>query len=139
MKKLQKNLFLGIVIIAASITGYFLQKNEQRSYVLEMETNADETFPAVTVPENQTAQNSIENHNDKEPGNSNDSEFGKININTASKEELENLTGIGEIKSERIIQYRETHGNFEVIEDIMKVDGIGRKTFEKFKNNITVN
>lgn len=63
---------------------------------------------------------------------------GKININTASKEELMRLKGIGEVKAERIIQFRVTYGPFRRIEDIMRVPGIGVKTFEGIKDDITI-
>lgn len=62
----------------------------------------------------------------------------KININTATKEELMKLDGIGEVKARRIIEYRSTVGPFQRIEDIMRVNGIGVKTFEAIKGNITV-
>lgn len=61
-----------------------------------------------------------------------------ININTASLEELTTLPGIGESKAQSIITYREEHGKFTTIEDIMNVSGIGEATFEKFKSLITV-
>lgn len=62
----------------------------------------------------------------------------KISINTASLEELLEITGIGETKAKAIIKYREENGTFETIEDIKNVSGIGESTFEKIKNNITV-
>ena len=62
----------------------------------------------------------------------------RININTADVKELDSLTGIGKGKAERIIEYRSRNGNFKAVEDIMKVTGIGRKTFDKFKNDIKV-
>lgn len=63
---------------------------------------------------------------------------GKININIASVSELETLPGIGPAFSQRIIDYRNTNGPFAKIEDIMKVSGIGEKTFAKFKDKITI-
>lgn len=62
----------------------------------------------------------------------------KININTATAEELESLPGIGSVYAQKIIDYREEHGGFENIEDIQNVPGIGPKTFEKLKDLITV-
>lgn len=63
---------------------------------------------------------------------------GKVNLNTASKEELMTLKGIGEAKADDIISYRESHGGFQKIEDIMKISGIKNAAFEKIKDDITV-
>ena len=63
---------------------------------------------------------------------------GKVNINTASIDELKNLTGIGEKKAKDIISYREKNGSFNSIEDIMKVSGIGESSFAQIKEDITV-
>jgi len=62
----------------------------------------------------------------------------KININTASVSELQKLPQIGEVVAQRIIDHREKHGKFEKIEEIMKIKGIGEKTFLKLKDLITV-
>ncbi len=62
----------------------------------------------------------------------------KIDINTATVEEFISLAGIGEGRAADIIEYREEHGAFQRIEDIMKVSGIGEKTFEEIKERITV-
>ena len=61
-----------------------------------------------------------------------------ISINTATKEELMTLTGIGEKKAEDIIKYREENGEFTSIEDIKNVKGIGDSLFEKIKDYITL-
>ena len=62
----------------------------------------------------------------------------KIDINTADKEQLMTLSGIGEAKAESIIRYRAEHGNFAQIEDITNVDGIGESLFKKIKEYIYV-
>lgn len=62
---------------------------------------------------------------------------GKVNINTASKEELESLPGIGTSKAESIIEYR-NNNTFNSIEDIKNVNGIGNSLYEKIKDNIEV-
>lgn len=62
----------------------------------------------------------------------------KININKASADELMALKGIGEKKAKAIIEFREAHGFFKQPEDVMKVSGIGPKTFEAIKNQIVV-
>ncbi len=62
----------------------------------------------------------------------------KININQADKDALMTLTGIGETRAEAIIAYREASGGFSSIEELMQVDGIKEKTYEKLKDKITV-
>ena len=62
----------------------------------------------------------------------------RININTAGKEALMELPGIGAAYAERIIQYRAENGPFSSIEEITNVKGIGEKTFEKFKDRICI-
>lgn len=63
---------------------------------------------------------------------------GKIRINTATLAELEQLNGIGPSKAEAIIRYREEHGPFRTLEEIAQVPGIGDKTLEKFREQITL-
>lgn len=63
---------------------------------------------------------------------------GLVNINTADKEELKSLNGIGDSTAEKIIRYRQDNGGFRTIEDIMKISGIKEKLFSKIKDNITV-
>ena len=63
---------------------------------------------------------------------------GKLNINYASKEELMSLSGIGEARALAIIQYREQHGSFKSIEEIMNISGIKDSVFNNIKDYITV-
>ena len=63
---------------------------------------------------------------------------GTVNINTASVEQLMQLDRVGAQYAQRIIEYRETAGPFEKPEDIMKVRGIGEKTWEANKDRIVI-
>ena len=65
-------------------------------------------------------------------------EDGKVNLNTASKEQLKTLNGIGEAKATAIIQYREEHGGFQKIEELMEVEGIKEGTFQKIMDQIKI-
>ena len=72
-----------------------------------------------------------------EPAGSGNTDAGKVNINTANKEELMTLSGIGEAKALSIMEYRETNGRFEKIEDIKNIPGIKDGVFEKIKDQIS--
>lgn len=63
---------------------------------------------------------------------------GKINLNTAAKEELMTLSGIGESKADSIIRYREENGGFQSIDDVTQIEGIKEGVFRKIKDQITV-
>ncbi len=60
----------------------------------------------------------------------------KVKINEATAKEIENLPSIGPIKARDIVSYRETHGPFHALSDLMKVNGIGPKTIEKIRDFI---
>ncbi len=62
----------------------------------------------------------------------------KINLNTASAEELTSLPGIGEVLAARIVAYREEHGPFQTLDDLMQVSGIGSKVVEEIRDLVTV-
>lgn len=85
----------------------------------------------------------IGNINDKENMNmieeSSEAEYdGLININSANLEELKKISGVGDVKAQSIIEYREKNGGFKSIDEIKNIDGIGEKTFEKIKDKITL-
>ena len=70
--------------------------------------------------------------------NANAAEVQKININTASAEELAQLKGIGPSHAAKIVAYREKNGPFKMPEDLMQVSGIGQKTFDTNQELIIV-
>jgi competence protein ComEA len=61
-----------------------------------------------------------------------------INLNTATKDELVALPGIGPAKAQAILDYRSAHGPFKSVEEVKDVKGIGAKRFEKIKSELTV-
>nr|MBF0223508.1 helix-hairpin-helix domain-containing protein [Desulfobulbaceae bacterium] len=64
--------------------------------------------------------------------------FAGVNINTADQKELVSLSGIGPAKATAIIEYRKEHGSFKDPEELKKVKGIGQKTMEKLRDQVTV-
>ena len=127
---------------------------ENINMVYELEENVmlrvwskEENVYAGTVKDNPDA----ENDDDKglsiikdsagavvEEKDNKDGKNSKININTASENELLNLPGVGPSTASKIISYREQNGEFEKIEDIMNVSGIGESKFNQMKDFITV-
>ena len=61
---------------------------------------------------------------------------GKVNVNSASADELMQLTGIGPVKADKIVKYRKKHGKFKSTDDLLKVEGIGEKTVKNLKRNM---
>jgi competence protein ComEA len=62
----------------------------------------------------------------------------KVNLNSASAEELTTLPGIGPAYARRIIEYREKNGPFKRVEDLLNVQGIGDKTLERIRDKVSV-
>ncbi len=88
-------------------------------------TNCDDATIIVTNPDS-----------NKEISNSNEVVDNKVSINNGTKEELMTLPGIGEVKAQAIIDYRNKNGKFSKIEDLMNVSGIGESTYNQIKDNI---
>lgn len=63
---------------------------------------------------------------------------GKVNLNTASADQLEELPGVGPVLAQRIVDHREKRGGFTSVRQLMEVSGIGPKTFEALKDLVTV-
>jgi competence protein ComEA len=83
-------------------------------------------------------QGEADQKNESIAGSENSNTEFPININTATLDELIHLPGIGEVKGQAIIEYREANGPFVVIEQIQNVSGIGPSTFEKIKDLISI-
>jgi competence protein ComEA len=96
---------------------------------LEVKDQQQITIPKINTSVNENGEIVVE-----EP----DYDDHLININTASLSDLKTLTGIGDVKAKAIIDYRNTHGAFLSIEEIMNVKGIGEATFNGIKDFIRV-
>ena len=83
-------------------------------------------------PAAQTAQKTAPTRTDAKPA------AATINLNTATAAELEKLPGIGQKVAARIVEYREKHGPFKKVEELMNVQGIGEKSFLQFRSQLTV-
>lgn len=62
----------------------------------------------------------------------------KIRLNSATSEQLQQLSGIGEKKAEAILQYRQQHGKFKTVDELQQVKGIGPKLLQKNKDRLTL-
>ena len=137
-KALKPSGVLCIGIVIAAVFGFYFQNNE-RSFdrydiiYTEQGTASTDVYAKdgdLILPDELLDGNT-------ESDNSNTDKL-YININTDKVYELDALYGIGEKMAMRIIEYRQKHGDFEVIEDLMRVSGIGKKKFDKIKDNIYV-
>lgn len=100
----------------------------QRLYVYTMEET--QQMAATEMPSGQETSS--------DPASEQKMQDGKVNLNTAGREELMTLPGIGEAKADAVIAYRTEHGAFASIEEIQNIPGIKSAVFSKIKDQITV-
>ena len=118
-----------MVLITACLlfffVGFFLRGRGGHEILVEVE-RAD---PAVTAQEQsrtvvETAVPAVE-------------EDGRLDLNTATQEELESLPGVGPVLAERILRYREAHG-FASVSELLNVEGVGEKIYQKIVDDVKV-
>lgn len=127
---------------------YYVENNSRIVDLLEVcggtNSNADlsdinlaqklEDSDKIDIPSKKSNNDSLEEDDSEDNGILSS---GKVNINTASKDELKSLNGIGDTLAQNIIDYR-TKNPFDDIEDILNVNGIGESKYEKIKEYICV-
>ena len=116
------------VIDAVRAAGGFAQGAESQAINLARPLVDGEQ---VVVPKKGEAPSAAAGASAQQPG-------GKVNINSATESDFENLPGIGPVLAQKIVDYRSQHGPFRSIQDLMKVTGIGQKKFDSLQAYITV-
>ena len=111
-----------------------LKENEKLYFPFEKEVNCELQSFSPLVEETTNVQESSTSEISTEEEESNSSSEQCVNINTATKEELKTLNGVGDVTAEKIIQARP----FQKIEDLLNVSGIGESTFNKFKAGVCI-
>ena len=140
MKNRSVNFLLALTILIAGVTiGFSWGRNTGHQPValsIVQKVTPAVTTPGMVPPVSDTAQatsDPIAPSLETEPPNT-----GPVNVNTADLKTLMTLPGIGEVLAQRIIDYRQTHGNFQHLEELTNVSGIGQKRLDAILDYATV-
>lgn len=118
MEKIRK--FMIPVLVAIIAIGSSVSYLKKGDVLIEKKETVQESISMETGPETEEKASS------------------KVNLNTASEEELQIAPGIGPAKAQAIIKYRNEYGNFSSVDELIEISGIGEKTLQKIKDYYTV-
>lgn len=143
----QSDVLVGVaLLLIAAVFAYlgFSQPKVSNDYTVE-QTTAQVYSPEfdTTVQENSATSQYYENNDYEDVNNTADNDDNisvsfPLNLNTCTKEELMEIDGIGEVRADAIIAYREKLGGYSSVEQLKDISGIGDKTFEKIAPYVTV-
>lgn len=131
---LSKNVSKEMVVYVYTNYEYSLVNTKEETY----ECNCPKQDISACTDKGASIITSDENKPEELPDSNSEVENSKVNINNATKEMLTSLSGIGDAKAQKIIDYRNENGLFKSIEDIKNVTGISEKLFEQIKEFITI-
>lgn len=122
--KLKEHIGFALLFLIILIAGIILISDKENPVKDNVQTQAEINTPKAETNEVKAA--------------TTETKPTRVNINTASIEDLDTLPGIGEVTAQKIIDYRTKKGRFKTIESIMDVSGIGEAKFGKIKNLISI-
>lgn len=131
-------LLVAVLVLFTFCLGLFLGRQTNSGEILlctEKAAPSAELCPAAVREEPSSSGNSPQQEKENSGAAS---PAVPVNINTATKEQLMTLPGIGDVLSQRILDYREAHGKFDSAEELMEVSGIGEKKMEDILEYVTV-
>ena len=123
---------------AIKAAGGMTEDADAKSVNLAASLSDEEVIYVATKDENLSVLGQSGTGQVSDKGGQTSAKDGKINLNTATSEELQTISGIGAKRAEDIIAYRESHGGFQSVDDLKNVSGIGDKTLEKIRESLYV-
>jgi len=137
-KKLQPHLGSVLIVALVAVSAFMLGSDYQAKQNSNATVGAAESTTNTSATTIDEIKETIESPNSEGTVVSSGAAASKININTAGLSELDSLPGIGPKYAQAIIDYRNQNGLFVSINDLEKVKGIGPKTIDKFRDQITL-
>ncbi len=131
MKKYEKIILAGFSAAVLLLAGFWAGRYTSRSDISITVSASPSPSPSLPYAEESMPVREL-------PVQAEEDKSGKININTASASELSNLSGIGQVLAERIVDYRTRYGDFKSVRELLNVSGIGQSKFEAIADLITV-
>lgn len=117
---------------------YVMTNNQISELIEQKEIEKREASEIVVATPKTTVIGGDECKLNNEPNNSSNNSNAKVSINNATVAQLQTLSGIGEAKANEIIKYRNEHGGFSSLEELLNVNGIGEATFNSIKDYISL-